>query len=128
MSANLFLNPDDPMSRPISSTCLQANGVLLKISVPRRTGRKRRKGSDGPWTYDQDVRDAPRDSRYLLRSMQDNPERYKVEAVGEINRTHVFRGMPDFAFSTVASPFMARFRENILPFECMFSDGSRSAC
>ncbi|KGQ00939.1 hypothetical protein PAAG_12366 [Paracoccidioides lutzii Pb01] len=49
-SANLFLSPEDGMSRPLSSTCNSANNVLLKITLPRRTGRKRKRGSNEPFT------------------------------------------------------------------------------
>lgn len=80
------------------------------------------------------------DARGLLRRLKDNVGRYHVEAVGKIERNHVFRGriysaptwqanamadltilgMPDFVFSTAASPFVAKIREQILPFECTF--------
>ncbi|KAK2794585.1 tau 95 subunit of transcription factor TFIIIC [Onygenales sp. PD_12] len=122
-SANLYLRPEDGMARPLSSTCNQANNVLLKITVPKRTGRKRKRGSSEPFG-DQDG--AARDSsaasptptaRDLGRRLKDNVGKYEIEAVGKVERMHVFRGMPDFVYSTTASPFMTQFREKILPFE-----------
>ncbi|PGH01395.1 hypothetical protein AJ79_07936 [Helicocarpus griseus UAMH5409] len=126
-SASLFLNPEDGMSRPLTSACNPANNILLKITVPKRTGRKRKRGSDEPFTHHGDSKDGQSDesekpssalsARDLLRRLQDNVGKYEVEPVGRIERTHVFRGMPDFVYSTTSSPFMRKLRESILPFQ-----------
>ncbi|KAE8346168.1 hypothetical protein BDV24DRAFT_158967 [Aspergillus arachidicola] len=120
--ANLYLRPEDAMSRPIQSTSLPSNNILLKVTVPRRTGRKRKRGSDEPFTgvpvSTLGSEFQPRRSaRELLRSLSDNVGRYQIEPVGLVSRTHVFRGMPDFAFSSTGSSFSNRFREQILPFD-----------
>lgn len=110
------------MSRPIQSTSLPSNNILLKVTVPRRTGRKRKRGSDEPFTGVPVSTLGPefqprRSARELLRSLSDNVGRYQIEPVGLVSRTHVFRGMPDFAFSSTGSSFSNRFREQILPFD-----------
>ncbi|PWY66662.1 hypothetical protein BO83DRAFT_439900 [Aspergillus eucalypticola CBS 122712] len=119
--AHLLLRPEDAMSRPLQSTSLPSNNILLKVTVPKRTGRKRKKGSNEPFSgvAVSTVHTEPqrRSARELLRSLSDNASRYQVEPVGLINRTHVFRGMPDFVFSTGSSSFANRFREQILPFD-----------
>ncbi|OJD26837.1 hypothetical protein ACJ73_01772, partial [Blastomyces percursus] len=134
-SIDLFLSLEDGMSRPLSSTCNPANNILLKITVPKRTGRKRKRGSDEPFTDDlNDVEEASEpassvtgrssatapsralNARALLRRLQDNVGKYEVEPIGCVERMHNFRGMPDFVYSTISSPFMTKFRENILPF------------
>ncbi|KAL2863258.1 transcription factor TFIIIC subunit TFC1 [Aspergillus lucknowensis] len=120
--ASLVLRPDDAMARPVQSISTQSNNILLRVTVPKRTGRKRKRGSDEPFVEDPD-RKIPTDGppRYsaheLLRSLRDNERKYQVEPVGLVERTHVFRGMPDFVFSTTNSPFVNRFREKILPFD-----------
>lgn len=96
------------MSRPLSSTCNPANNILLKITVPKRTGRKRKRGSNEPFTStDHDAAEGDCGSissnpplpsralsaRALLRRLQDSVGKYEVEAVGRIERMHVFRGM-----------------------------------
>jgi len=45
----LYIRPDDPLCPPLLSHNSQTRNVLLKITVPRRTGRKRKRGSDGPY-------------------------------------------------------------------------------
>ncbi|KAJ5272420.1 tau 95 subunit of transcription factor TFIIIC [Penicillium angulare] len=118
--AKLFLRPEDPMSRPLLSTSNPTNNVLLKVTVPKRTGRKRKTGSDGPF-----IDAAPEDtavlqrptSKDLLRSLQDNPSKYQIEAVGKIQRTHVYRAMPDFVYSTSNSAFTQKFRDHIFPYQ-----------
>ncbi|KAI5300560.1 tau 95 subunit of transcription factor TFIIIC [Ascosphaera pollenicola] len=84
------------------------------------SGRRRKRGNDAPFEYppDKPHTDTRRMSaKRLLRSLQDNADRYDIEPVGKVDRSHVFRGMPDFVFSTTQSPFMKKFRECILPFE-----------
>lgn len=84
------------------------------MTVPKRTGRKRKRGSDEPYVGDADVsmrntstedgeiigsncatskfHSTPKDTAYLLQSLRDNVDKYKVEPVGIIEQTHRFRG------------------------------------
>ncbi|KAI3063650.1 hypothetical protein CBS147339_9618 [Penicillium roqueforti] len=118
---NLVLRPEDAMARSVQSTSIQSNNVLLKITVPKRTGRKRKRGSNEPFADapESEATDAPRrrTAKDLLRSLSDNPSKYQIEPVGRVERTHVFRGIPDFVYSTTASSFTNRFRDQILPFD-----------
>jgi general transcription factor 3C polypeptide 5 (transcription factor C subunit 1) len=95
--ANLVLRPEDVMARPIQSMSCPSNNVLLKVTVPKWTGRKRKRGSDEPFTDAvPEIVEEPsprRTSKDLLRSLQDNASKYKIETVGKVERTHVFRGM-----------------------------------
>ncbi|KAK1145097.1 tau 95 subunit of transcription factor TFIIIC [Aspergillus melleus] len=119
--ANLLLRPEDAMSRPLQSTSSASSNVLLKVTVPKRTGRKRKKRSDEPFSgvaVTTIHREPQRPgARHLLKTLRDTESRYRVEPVGSINRTHVFRGMPDFVYSTARSEFSNRFREKILSFD-----------
>lgn len=108
--AHLMLRPEDAMARPLQSISSPSNNVLLKVTVPKRTGRKRKRGSDEPFTgpmmssdsdadadadADVDAETEPlqrRSARDLMRSLQDNASNYQIEAVGRVERTHVFRG------------------------------------
>ncbi|GMG34488.1 unnamed protein product [Aspergillus oryzae] len=81
---------EDPMSRPIQSTSLPSNNILLKVTVPRRTGRKRKRGSDEPFTGVPVSTLGPefqprRSARELLRSLSDNVGRYQIEPVGLVS-------------------------------------------
>ncbi|KAL4750098.1 hypothetical protein BDW72DRAFT_120898 [Aspergillus terricola var. indicus] len=120
--ASLVLRPEDVMARPLQSISTASNNILLRVTVPKRTGRKRKRGSNEPFKDDPDFvrreEGPPRPTaRELLQSLRDNVGKYQVEPVGLVERTHVFRGMPDFVFSTTNSPFVSRFREKILPFD-----------
>ena len=48
----LYLRPNDPLCSPLLSYNSLTRNVLLKITVPKRTGRKRRRGTDGPFLGD----------------------------------------------------------------------------
>lgn len=94
--ANLVLRPGDALSRPVQSTHVQSNNVLLKVTVPKRTGRKRKLGSNAPFEYEPEpeVAGPPRrTAKDLLRSLSDNPDKYQIEPVGSIENTHLFRGL-----------------------------------
>ncbi|KAI9886982.1 MAG: tau 95 subunit of transcription factor TFIIIC [Watsoniomyces obsoletus] len=117
-SLGLFLRPDDPICKPLEGKAVESNDVLLKITVPRRTGRKRKRGSLGPYEGTTTANNVGTstvpslarqdDPRYLLRSMRDNVTRYKVEAVGMVRKTYRFRDMADFQFSTPENSFFKK--------------------
>ncbi|KAF2140143.1 uncharacterized protein K452DRAFT_273702 [Aplosporella prunicola CBS 121167] len=113
------LRPDDAMAKPVMSTFVRTQNLLVKLSLPKRTGRKRKRGSDDPWTADPLLADATShtDPSILLRSLRDNPDGYGVELVGHARETHRFRSLPDFQYATSASPLAHMLRENLLPFE-----------
>ncbi|KAJ5673220.1 RNA polymerase III transcription factor subunit [Penicillium longicatenatum] len=117
--AHLILRPEDAMARPLVSTVGQTNNILLKVKVPKRTGRKRKRGSDEPFTDGPEDAPGPQrqTSKNLMRSLRDNPSQYKIQAVGKVERTHVFRSMPDFVYSTANSVFVQKFRDYIVPYD-----------
>lgn len=107
-----------------------SHNVVLKVTVPKRTGRKRKRGTDGPWEGEVDMADVPRsrvsseqicsrsrldNPKILRRKMQDNVGNYHVEAVGVIKHTHRFRGMADFHWGLEKSPFIGRFMDQVMP-------------
>ncbi|KAI1818108.1 hypothetical protein GGS20DRAFT_529777 [Poronia punctata] len=128
----LWFRPDNPASKPIVSHHAATNNVLLKITVPKRTGRKRKRGSAQPFSTDayagmrDDValasqptsvgsvgrRDHP---KRILRKLQDNSDRYQVEAVGMIRDSHRYRGLADFQFANTNTPFLKNVAEHLLP-------------
>ena len=130
------------MTKALKSANVSTNNILLKVTVPKRTRLKRRRGSDSPFDQGTEVRVSGErarpmleDAQYLFRSMRDNTKSYQVEAVGTIDQTHRFRGMqifllrfvscalihsgmPDFVTSTENMPLLQKMREHILPFNC----------
>ncbi|WDK12468.1 hypothetical protein CGRA01v4_03747 [Colletotrichum graminicola] len=125
-----YLNPESPFRRPIMSHSATSHNVVLKIIVPKRTGRKRKRGTDGPWEGKVEVADVSRlgssgeqicsrsrldNPKVLRRKMQDNVDNYDVEAVGVIKHTHRFRGMADFHWGLEHSPFISRFMNQVMP-------------
>ncbi|KUJ06699.1 uncharacterized protein LY89DRAFT_632534 [Mollisia scopiformis] len=122
----LYLRHDDPMCTPILSQNSPTNNVLLKITVPKRIGRKRKRGSQDPhhdgWIpLEDDVptsatseivhsysgKDKPAS---LLRKLQDTQGKYTVEVAGEVTQSHRYRGLSDFHHSTSQTEFMPKFR------------------
>ncbi|KAL3706151.1 tau 95 subunit of transcription factor TFIIIC [Talaromyces marneffei ATCC 18224] len=115
----LCLRPEDPMANTMDSFNRQTNNILLKVTVPKWTGRKRKRGSDEPFTDShsgtpEEIEKERRSAAFRQRSLMDNAQKYSVEAIGTVIRTHNFRKIPDYVYSTSASPFVRRFRETIL--------------
>ncbi|KAK4166696.1 putative transcription factor tau subunit sfc1 [Cladorrhinum sp. PSN259] len=126
ISVPLYLRFDNPSARPLTSHNALTHNVVLKITVPKRTGRKRKRGTDGPWEGDVSApaeshgpeilsRDRLDDPKVMRRKLQDNVGRYQVEPAGVINNTHRYRGLADFQYSLAESKFMKKFVENVLP-------------
>lgn len=150
-SIPLYLTPDELLCEPVLSHNSPTNNLLLKITVPRRTGRKRKRGSQDPYIEDParhpavdkdtalDFRSHSRldTSKQLLRSIQDSQGSYGVEVAGIIEQTHRFRGrninvfvlyptnprlgLSDFHQTTAGSRFMQRFGPAMRPGYRMWS-------
>ena len=105
--ANLYLKPGDRMSKPLKSANVRTNNILVKVTAPKRTGLKRKRGAQGPYYEGLEEDGAAseksphrpstvKDAQYLTRILRDRPRDYHIEPVGAIEHTHRFRGMlPD---------------------------------
>lgn len=111
----LKFQPDDPTARAIISLRNNTDNLLLNFALPKRTGRKRKRGSNDPFADDPSVGRAKKDASYLVRSLIDNPRSYKIDVVGSIKSTHVWRTLPDFVYSAGNSSTIDQIKANILP-------------
>ncbi len=72
------------------------SNIVIQITLPKRTGRKRKRGSDDPFLeseqYDARSLVASR-SQTLLRTLRDNPTTYQVEPIGFNDEIHRFRSI-----------------------------------
>ena len=108
LSAKLYLKPGDRDFKPIVAFNVRTNDIVLRISVPKRTGRKRKRGSDDAFTepvqdeLDTDeqarssslaIKQPVRKASRLLRSLRDNEKKYDVSIAGRIEETYRFRSM-----------------------------------
>ncbi|KAI1849403.1 hypothetical protein JX265_008557 [Neoarthrinium moseri] len=126
VSLPLWLRPQVPTTKPIMSHNAASNNVVLKITVPKRTGRKRKRGSDEPFSGDFAWSDAASsepvcsfarldDPTSTLRKLQDNIGKYQAEAVGYVKDTHRYRGLADFQFSGKDYPYLTKVADHLLP-------------
>lgn len=89
------LRPDDPFAKKMLSRPVETRNMLIRVTVPRRTGRKRKRGSDEPFqdNHDPDPADGlPVTAPALIQRLRDNEGSYNIEPVGLINEGHRFRG------------------------------------
>tara|TARA_R110002003_G_scaffold175_3_gene14206 strand:- start:54067 stop:54450 length:384 start_codon:yes stop_codon:yes gene_type:complete len=103
---SVSLRPDDPFAKRLLSTAVTTNNLLLKVTVPKRTGRKRKRGSEGPFWRPEETgasehgvsngsHASPQhtyaDASTIYQSLQDNASTYKVALAGVLDETHRFR-------------------------------------
>ncbi|CAK7202089.1 tau 95 subunit of transcription factor TFIIIC [Sporothrix eucalyptigena] len=129
-SVPVFLRYADPASGMLSSHSAPTHNVVLAVHIPKRTGMKRKRGTDGPWEYDPAAASpsggsgsqvppgdalAGRDARQLRQRLQETAGQYRTEVVGIVKHSHRYRGLADFQQSVHDSEFVNKFTENILP-------------
>jgi general transcription factor 3C polypeptide 5 (transcription factor C subunit 1) len=116
-SIEATMRPDDILAKGVLSKSLMTDNVLLRITAPMRTGRKRKRGSSEPFTEDPEWESKaaiPADAKQLLRVLQDNATKYSVTPIGKINNTHRFRSLLDFQWTTSGNPLSEHMRETLL--------------
>ncbi|KAI5365495.1 putative transcription factor IIIC subunit 5, HTH domain-containing protein [Septoria linicola] len=115
-TAGVSLRPNDPFAKKLTSTGISTRNLLVKVTVPKRTGRKRKRGSNEPFfeheghNTDSTNVTAPA----LLERLRDNESRYQIEAMGLVRETHRFRTLPDFQMRSAGLPVMQELREHVL--------------
>ncbi|KAF1834126.1 transcription factor tfiiic complex a box associated subunit sfc1 [Decorospora gaudefroyi] len=126
---SVSLRPDDPFAKRLLSTPVRTNNLLLKVTVPKRTGRKRKRGSSGPFLSEGEIGrggngvpngSAPYSNNYtdaptIYRSLQDNASTHKVALAGIVDETHRFRNMPDLQYAASQNDTMVGLRDCVLP-------------
>jgi len=130
ISVPLYLRYDNPTARPLTSHNALTHNVVLKVTVPKRTGRKRKRGTNGPWEGDVEQPTAGQDSvispellsrdrldtpRVIRRKLQDNVGKYAVEPIGVINNTHRYRGQLFLPPAHTANTPQQRLKPTLLP-------------
>lgn len=112
--AGVSLRPNDLLAKKIPSTGIETRNVLVKVTVPKRTGRRRRRGTDQPFeTAPQPLSEATT-APHLLRRLQDHEGQYEIKAVGMLGNTHRFRTMPDFQLRNSELPIMRELRDHVM--------------
>ncbi|KAK3045312.1 hypothetical protein LTS18_014058, partial [Coniosporium uncinatum] len=91
-SIGASLRPQDPLAKRHNSRKVSTDLVVLKVTVPKRTGRKRKRGSSAPFTGPVQSNDdgnsrpwqelASNNPRILLQTLRDRPEGYSIRPVG----------------------------------------------
>lgn len=103
---SVSLRPDDPFAKRLLSGAVTTKNLLLKVTVPKRTRRKRRRGTSGPFLTEEEIHQSDGaassgsqrhgnntyvDACTIVRSLQDNTSTYQTSLVGVIDETHRFR-------------------------------------
>ncbi|KAK0795586.1 tau 95 subunit of transcription factor TFIIIC [Friedmanniomyces endolithicus] len=111
------LRPDDLLAKKMSSAGVETSNILVRVTLPKWTGRKRKRGSDEPFAFV-----APAEQQRtsikapaLLRQLRDNEAIYQVQALGMIRETHRFRSQPDHQMHGGDLPLYREIRDHVLP-------------
>ncbi|KAF1847982.1 transcription factor tfiiic complex a box associated subunit sfc1 [Cucurbitaria berberidis CBS 394.84] len=123
------LRPNDPFAKRLLSTPVRTNNLLLKVTVPKRTGRKRKRGTSGPFLTEDELatnsnrppNDTPlgkhayASASTIYASVRDNDSTYKVALAGVVDEAHRFRSMPDLQYAAVHNDTMVALRDHVVP-------------
>jgi general transcription factor 3C polypeptide 5 (transcription factor C subunit 1) len=103
---------------------VDVNQILLKVTVPKWTGRKRKRGSNGPFLFEDQIQSgtsksttaiaASPQAATLFRALRDNPVDCTVAAVGHINESHRFRSLPDYQYAHSSNTLMTRVKDTLM--------------
>lgn len=108
------LRPNDPLAKKVASTGVNTRNVLVKVTLPKWTGRKRKRGSDGPFTTPSppELHSNSIKAPQLLQRLRDNQSVYSLQPLGTIQETHRFRSQPDFQMHTGDLSSMAELKDH----------------
>lgn len=110
---------------------MPVQNVLLRVTVPKRTGRKRKRGSDDPFEFHGDRTETsendaeptmsiPLTAEQLRRRLVDNVDTYTTQPVATIKQTHRFRALPDFQLRAGSQPVMKQIGKSLVHPTCEF--------
>jgi general transcription factor 3C polypeptide 5 (transcription factor C subunit 1) len=110
------LRPRDPLAKKLVSSAIESRNVLVKITLPRRTGRKRKRGSNDPFTHpvEGETRNDSIAAPDFLQRLKDNEGKYTINPVGTVNETHRFRNLPDFQMVASDNAIMRELVSNAM--------------
>lgn len=100
-SIGLSWRPNDPLAKRTRSRALETNDLLLKITLPKRTGRKRKRGSSGQYEFegaasadepDENTKPYKIKASDLLDRLINASEKISVVINGYVQETYRFRG------------------------------------
>ncbi|KAF2725202.1 hypothetical protein K431DRAFT_260783 [Polychaeton citri CBS 116435] len=115
--AAVSLRPRDPFANKLTSTGVETQNILIKVTLPKRTGRKRKRGSDEAFAEPPQApkRNDSITAPELLHRLRENASRLAIAPVGMIKETHRFRSIPDFQLQHGELPVMHEIKRHILP-------------
>lgn len=109
------LRPDDPLAKRIPSTGVETRNVLVKVTLPKRTGRKRKRGSDAPFEPSKpELENSNVTAPELLQRLRDSNGNYNIEALGMLRETHRFRTLADFQLRNSDLPIMRELKDHVM--------------
>jgi general transcription factor 3C polypeptide 5 (transcription factor C subunit 1) len=96
---------------------MHTNHALLKVSLPKWTGRKRKRGSNDPFVADTDYdpnKRMPIDAKTLFTMLNDNRENYTVKPVALLPESHLFRSLPELQYASFNNVLMRKIQDQLL--------------
>lgn len=105
---------------------MPVQNLLLRVTVPKRTGRKRKRGSNDDFefhrdrneTSEDDTMSIPLTAEQLRRRLIDNADTYTTQPVATIKQTHRFRALPDFQLRAGSQPVMKQIGKSLVNPTC----------
>jgi len=113
----LNLRPDDSFNSRLTSRVKRINSILVEYTVPRPTGRKRKRGTNDPFVLDPNWKahsSGHLDVRTLERAVHDNPTKSTFKAIGLVSSEHRFDGMPAFHYAVPPDSELRKIQQRLV--------------
>ncbi|KAF2153559.1 hypothetical protein K461DRAFT_142091 [Myriangium duriaei CBS 260.36] len=119
------LRADDPFARKLHSQKFDVSHVLLRVALPKRTGRKRKRGTNDPFEFhgndqvvnttdDSKDRSLPIKADQLLQKLKVAGNDVDIDAIAPIRTTHRFRSLPDFQLADQDASIIQHITDKLL--------------
>ena len=113
----LRVNPADRFRAPLLSRAADNScDLILQVTAPKLTGRKRKRGSNEP--YRNGGQRMLSEGDRLLHTLVHQPDHVEIEPVGHICERHRWRELPDLLFSNQNNPLLNEMSAKLSSLQC----------
>jgi general transcription factor 3C polypeptide 5 (transcription factor C subunit 1) len=107
---NISLRPDDPFAQTTSGRLARSRDILVSVKIPKRTGRKRKRGSDEPFEPHSEF-DRGKD---VFKAIRDGGDKVVWNTVGRFKESWRSRALIGFQYSTASNDMFQLIEKTLL--------------
>jgi general transcription factor 3C polypeptide 5 (transcription factor C subunit 1) len=111
---NISLRPDDPFAQTTSARLARSRDILVSVKIPKRTGRKRKRGSNGPFESESGSKRQSRGGLDIFKVIHDGGDKVVWNIVGRFKESWRSRALIGFQYSTASNDMFRLINKTLL--------------